>query len=227
MPSTKPQRWKVDPSLPSPAPDVRFGRLTVLHREAPTGREKGRWACECDCGQRRVVRGTSLRSGVTTSCGCLRDERLRVSRARQSQHLPFQGAASTPEYKSWMAMILRCENPRDPSYPRYGGRGIKVCASWSRSFAAFWSDMGPRPSLDMSLDRIDNEGNYEPGNCRWASKQEQQRNKRNNRWIEAFGQRLTMAEWTARLGVSRATIGYRIQHGWSVEDAVSVPRLRG
>lgn len=125
--------------------------------------------CSCECGAERYVRAHSLRSGVTKSCGCLHKEVKRV-----------HGLFGTDEYNVYNGMMQRCNNTKHPSYSRYGGRGIKVCDRWLESPLNFLSDMGERPD-GLSLDRIDNDGDYEPSNCRWATWEEQARNKSTNR----------------------------------------------
>ena len=119
-------------------------------------------------------------------------------------------------------MIRRCENPKAKNFPRYGGRGITVCERWRTSFEAFLSDMGSRPE-GKTLDRIDNEGNYEPSNCRWATASEQQRNMRSNQWVEFNGERMIVTDWARRLGISHGTLRHRLARGWSVELAFTTP----
>jgi hypothetical protein len=194
----------------------RFGRLIVVRWE-----RCGRWACECDCGALKVVFGSNLRKGRTLSCGCLRLENAR----RFDNKFRTHGMTKTPTYRSWRAMLQRCSRVNHRDWPRYGGRGIKVCERWLHSFEAFLEDMGPRPQ-DRTLDRIDVNGNYEPGNCRWASGQVQAANTRCADTIPAFGQTRHLAEWSEIYGVHRSTIRERICRGWPPEEAVSVPPLR-
>lgn len=191
----------------------KFGRLTVVERSGLSATGKATWVCACDCGRQHTAVGTELRSGHTSSCGCWRVERNRTSDLRH-------GMRGTATYKTWEAMKTRCGNPASKSYPGYGGRGIKVCERWT-IFENFLADMGERPN-GTTLDRWpDNNGNYEPGNCRWASKQEQQRNTTANVLVEFEGQTLTQAAWAERLGISQATLSYRLRRGWSVSDALT------
>jgi hypothetical protein len=168
----------------------RFGRLVALERDGFNKQNNVRWLCICDCANFVTVLCRSLRSGNTTSCGCLARERSREralrnglgtgpwNNPRSKTHGESNRGLNTPEYRSWASMLSRCRNPRDHSHwSTYGGRGITVCERWN-DYRAFLADMGRRPSLKHSIDRIDNNGNYEPSNCRWATPSQQQLNTR-------------------------------------------------
>jgi hypothetical protein len=129
-------------------------------------------------------------------------------------------------YAIWKQMRQRCHNPNHPYYASYGGRGIQVCERWRESFSAFVEDMGPRPSEAYSLDRIDNNGDYEPNNCRWATKQEQSKNRSGRRLLTARGETKMISEWAAELGVRIGLLDGRLRRGWSEEAAVLTPLLR-
>lgn len=134
------------------------------------------------------------------------------------------GDCGKPEYRSWESMKYRCLNPNCRAYKDYGGRGIGVYGPWIASFAQFLEDVGPRPTLDHCLERIDNNGDYSPGNVRWATPLEQGSNKRNNRVIEFAGETLTLAQWARRVGVHRQVIRWRLNAGWPIERILD-PRL--
>ena len=150
-----------------------FDRLTVLKRTTSDQRGEARWICRCECGNETIVLGSNLRSGKTRSCGCLRFE------LPQGASHPKHGAYKTREYSSWQHMRRRCLDQNNDKFHRYGGRGITICERWN-SFENFLADMGRRPP-GLTLDRINNDGNYEPGNCRWATSEEQASNHRMKR----------------------------------------------
>jgi hypothetical protein len=198
----------------------RYGRLTI-RGAAPCNNLGGRrWICVCDCGKERVVLQDSLRTGRTKSCGCLQREVVsRLVKERCITH----GQKGSPEYTAWVNMKNRCQNPNRPDYNRYGGRGIQVCAEWNDSFECFLECVGPRPSPVYSLDRIDNNGDYEPENVRWATPKQQHRNRCSNRLITAFGETKTVVEWAEIGGLRKSLIRDRLNRGWESERAISTP----
>lgn len=192
---------------------LRFGRLVVVRISPKRSSGNVYWHCVCDCGQTREVQRSALVSGASQSCGCLKNE---LSSRRQKTH----GMTQTPTYSSWVSMTGRCTNPNLREWPHYGGRGITVCSQW-RNFEGFLRDMGERP-LGTSLDRIDNERSYEPGNCRWATPKEQSRNKRTSRMLTYRGVTKTITDWAEEMGVDRATLNHRVMvAGWPLEVAFS------
>ena len=157
----------------------RYGRLVVISRASiSSSRRERRWHCKCDCGGETISSGCDLRRGLSTSCGCVTKERRIASVLK---HGDCVGGTETVEYRTWRQMRDRCVNPRNLNFPNYGGRGITVCERW-QVFENFLADMGRRP-VRKSIDRIDNDGNYEPSNCRWATPKEQAVNKRDG-WIK-------------------------------------------
>ena len=182
----------------------KFGYLTVIERDGSIY-NKPAWKCLCKCGNEKTIMGQSLRACRTKSCGCFDTE---VKRKRWTTH----GKRKTPTYNSWDAMIQRCTNKNFKQYRDYGGRGITVCNRWLK-FENFLEDMGERPE-EMTLDRYpDQNGNYEPSNCRWATRLEQQNNTRVNVNIETSQGRMSISEASRRYGIPKSTIRYRIKRG--------------
>lgn len=210
--------------------DRRFGMLTVLSRAVKTdsgGKRRAAWLCLCDCGTEKVVGHHELTrrdNKHATSCGEHRAEQI-VGRTRTHGEASLKSDLVTPEYRSWCAIKARCCDSSNPSWPRYGGRGIVVCEKWRDSYEAFLSDMGRRPSASHSIDRIDNNRGYEPINCRWATKIEQARNRRSSRILTIDGVSKTLAEWAEVSGVHHGTIQSRLGKSMSPKDAVFRPPM--
>lgn len=189
----------------------RFGRLVVQGELGRSNDGRKIWACLCDCGQTTMVSTRNLNLGRTISCGCARAE---------------HGKSKTQVYKVWASMRERCSNPKQKNYAAYGGRGIKVDPRWER-FEQFVADMGERPK-GHSLDRIDNDGDYSPENCRWTTQKEQVLNSSRPRWITVKGVTKHLSEWARDLKVPPATITNRINaYGWSEEEACTTPPQPG
>lgn len=183
----------------------RFGRLTAVRRlDDP----KSKWECVCDCGAKTQVLRCNLKAGRQKSCGCWRSE-------RSTRH----GMSATLLYKVWNSMLQRCHNPKNFASKDYGGRGITVCAAW-HDFAAFYADVGDRPK-GRTLERIDNDKGYEPGNVRWATMAEQHENTRSVNIYEHQGERMTLSAWGRHLGVSRELIRGRMRRGTPFGEVVS------
>lgn len=196
--------------------ELRVGKLQVVG--VPFVINQKAWAvCLCDCGTYKPLRLNDLRMNRTTSCGCTR--RL-VSAARGRERLTKHGMYSSPEHLAWRNMIARCTCKTHNSYADYGGRGVRVCSAWLASFEAFYSHIGPRPSSSHSLDRINVNGDYVPGNVRWATIETQANNKRNSRVIACNGLALTIPQWSRRLGINLSTLKSRLREGWAISEAL-------
>jgi len=191
-----------------------YGRLTVLGDGGYRGATKY-YACRCVCGADVSVRGWNLLHGKTQSCGCYHRE---VASRQQQTH----GLHATAAYKSWRSMLARCADPRHPHYAEYGGAGITVDPAWT-DVEAFVADMG-QPPTGHTLDRIDNTKGYSRDNCRWASRQQQANNRRNNYTITHNGQTKTAAEWARELGMSPNALKDRIARGIPIDEALSRPK---
>jgi len=155
--------------------DKQFGRWLVVARGDNSLQGKTQWLCQCVCGEFSLVLGTSLTRGFSQSCGCLSIEK---TSKRNATHGATKSNKDKSIYNIWCTMKARCSNPNSHKYKSYGGRGIRVCDRWRDSFENFLNDMGERPGKGYSIDRIDNDGNYEPGNCHWATAKEQRLNQR-------------------------------------------------
>jgi hypothetical protein len=198
-----------------------FGRLTVIAGAGRLGADRRRaWLCRCVCGAERTVLQKHLVSGHTSSCGCLKG-------LKRTRHGHRCRGVSSKTYDAWASMTQRCYDPKCDSYQLYGGRGIRVCDRW-RDFACFLEDMGERPE-GMSLDRFpDADGDYRPGNARWATAIQQANNKRNNVRITHGGRTLTIAEWSRETGIPFFCIYARLfKLGWHPSDAITKPSRKG
>lgn len=182
-----------------------YGNITVINFDSKRGKHRY-WFCRCRCGNEWVVSGEALR---------------RQKACRKCGMHKTHGMAASREYKCWMGMIQRCTNKNTPFFKWYGGRGISVCERWRSSFIDFFADMGESPTKKHSLGRIDNDGNYEPGNVEWQDMRTQSLNKRSNHYIEHKGERLTITQWATKLGLNYITIINRLQRGKTLEQAFS------
>lgn len=197
----------------------RYGRLLVesLAGVHPT-RRTARWNCLCDCGAHSIVSGVSLRVGHSSSCGCFHKDVIgAINRTHNKSHQKWR---TNPVYAVWHSMRQRCFNPNNPSYHNYGGRGISVCERWD-SYEVFELDMGPRPQ-NTSLDRIDNNDGYYPENCRWATRAEQNSNKRDSTSVQYRGKTYTLMQLSNLLEMQFNTLRYRVTAGWP-EDLWGAP----
>lgn len=197
----------------------RFGRLVVTAIAQPDARGRTSFVCRCDCGTDKVVASNALSTGTTRSCGCLGVE---SRRNRATTH----GMTETAEHRCWAKMKSRCLNRSDRGFGNYGGRGIRVCDRWVNSFEAFYADMGPRPTPDHSLERVDVNGHYEPGNTVWTTRRAQSRNRRNNRMVTVDGVTRTLTEWCELVGLAYDTVRRRLDDGMSPDVALSKPVVR-
>lgn len=196
----------------------RFGRLVAVCYAGHRGKRR-LWQCHCDCGATTAALAELLRGGYTKSCGCLQRE----ARGASSR---THGRTKSKEYGIWTAMIRRCANPNVKRYGDYGGRGIKVCHRWRESFVAFAAYMGPRPE-GATLERINNDGHYEPSNVVWATRREQANNTRRNRLITCGRTTRTLATWSRLTGIRSDTIKERLNRGWTPEEALTRPLVPG
>jgi hypothetical protein len=210
----------------APLEGQRFGRLLVLQR---AGSRKGQrlWCCTCDCGQTAVAKSNALLMGHKRSCGCLRGENSKGN-PRKMKHGAAAGGKPTPEYRAWHGMISRCHGKRSHTYARYGGRGIEVCERWRgvSGYQNFISDMGPRPFSGAQIDRIDNDGNYCPENCRWATPKRNSRNRSTNRQVTLAGETRPLSDWAEILNLHPQTLKGRLNSGWDEERILNTPSGR-
>lgn len=197
----------------------RYGMLVLAEKKMAVmaGYSRQAFVCRCDCGNTKIFSTRHLISGQMKSCGC---NKSKAARDRATKH----GLSETSLYKTWLSMRGRCHRPTEQSYKDYGGRGISVCDEWRNDFQAFAAYVGAKPTQLHSLDRIDNNGNYEPGNVRWATRIEQANNRRSSTAVEFNGQVKTLTEWSESTGIHPYTIHTRIRDlGWSIEKALTTP----
>jgi hypothetical protein len=196
----------------------RFTNLVAISFHSRNQLNRAMWLCKCDCGKEKVIPYSALKSGKRKSCGCSKGELISKSKIKHGHAI--SGKVSR-EFRIWQGMIQRCTNSNRDSYKDYGGRGITVCDRWLHSFENFYSDMGECPSNKHSLDRYpDNNGSYEPGNSRWATKQQQSANCRSNRWVQYNGENMIVADWARRFNTTDSTILERIKRGLPLEGKV-------
>lgn len=190
----------------------RFGKLVVLNFNSISKSKHSIWECKCDCGNKCLSYSTNLIRGVASSCGCIKKSVL-------GKNTTKHGLSKTRIFKIWAGVRKRCLNEKCQSYHNYGGRGIKICERWN-DFYNFYNDMINGYSDELTLDRIDPNGDYTPSNCRWVNHQAQANNRRNNVFICFNGETKTIAQWSNITGVRRNAISYRIKHGWDLKDAL-------
>jgi hypothetical protein len=178
-----------------------FSRLTVLSRAENSKGKHSRWLCQCECGNITIVQSGNLRNGHTRSCGCLLPDTVTTHGLSQDKDI-------MKEYHAWEHMRFRCLNETDPQYADYGGRGISICKRWD-DFSLFLEDMGKKPGKDLSIDRKDNNGDYEPSNCKWSTSTEQSQNSRNSRaWIIKGKRFNSLNDAAIYFNVAKNTIAY-------------------
>lgn len=193
-------------------PNMPFGRLTTVTKSGNDHNGNILWLCLCECGNKTLVTQSHLRSGHTSSCGCLHEERF-----CHETH----GMSYTKVYYVWKAMLDRCYRVRNKQYMGYGGRGIIVCRRWM-NFENFMLDIGDRPTEKHTLERRDNNGHYTPNNCYWATRVEQNRNKRNNRYITIDNVTLPLASWCEKFNIDQTVVSKRLRRGWSMYEALTL-----
>ncbi len=193
-----------------PLDGKRFGFLVVLCEKDK------KLLCRCDCGKEKLMNRSNLTQGNAKSCGCMKTK-------MQSQKVTTHGLSKSSEYGIWRGMLTRCYSKNHPSYKNHGSRGIIICDRWKR-FENFHFDMGNRPTDRHCIERVDNDGNYDPSNCVWATYKRQQNNRRSNVHLTYNGLTMTISEWTDWLGMSHGLIESRLHLGWSVEKTLTTPK---
>lgn len=198
----------------------KYGYLTVMGRAPQDTYYGSKWRCKCVCGKECVVLSSNLRSGRQTSCGCIKT-------LKAIQRNTTHGVSGNAIYTCWKDMIHRCENPRHASYPDYGGRGIKICEEWHEPKIFYDWSISHGWKKGLTLDRIDNDRDYEPSNCRWTTWEVQANNKRKNHSITYNGKTQTIAQWSIECDIPYDTLYSRIaKRGWNIERALTTPVKR-
>lgn len=190
-----------------------YGHWTTLSLD-PHKQSKTRWLCKCACGMVKPVVIYFLLEGTSKSCGC---------EGGKYRSKEWHGLSKTPGYKTWKGMLSRCLQPNDPGYARYGGRGITICSRWLESFKNFLDDMGPQPTPGYSLDRKDNSLGYYKENCHWTTWDVQNRNRRDNVFLEKDGERLILPDWAKKYNIALSTLQRRLRTGMTFDQALTTP----
>ena len=199
----------------------RFGRWTVIRDSGQRSNSRVLWECRCDCGTVKLMSSNHLLKGRSLSCGCLRNE---LSLKKHTSH----GLSKQKIYRIWAGMIARCYCQKQSNYQNYGGRGISVCDEWHSNFCSFyeWS-MKNGYKEDLTIERIDVNGDYCPDNCKWIPRSEQCNNTRQSHFITIDGKTLTIKQWSKKIGMSDKVIRCRLRYGWNERDAVMIPKMTG
>lgn len=203
----------------------KFGRLTAIKDAGRTKNMQVLWLCKCDCGGMTVTQGAHLTSGHTKSCGCLHKEKIRTNNEKHGVLKNLYGKLPRI-YRIWARMKQRCMDPKVKEYYRYGGRGISVCKEWLEFEPFYKWAMANGYRDDLTIDRINNDGNYEPGNCRWVTYQEQVINSTSSKLITYKGETKNIKNWAKTLGIPYTALMHRIRKGWSIERAFTQPIRR-
>jgi hypothetical protein len=197
----------------------KFGKLLVLSYSEKKTKDKKRMVwCQCDCGNKKEITAANLVSGMSKTCGC---ERVETARKTFTKH----GYRSHPMYHRWAAMMQRCYDENSHEFKNYGARGIKVCERWKESFWNYAEDLGLPPFPSASIDRVVNDGDYCPENCRWVSNKEQSTNRRTTKILEFNGKKMCIADWERKLGFCLGSLKKRFAVGLTVEQALSIPKI--
>lgn len=220
------QGWKIEDAIKTSTKRVelditqKYGKLKPIKVVGISKDNKKLWECKCDCGKITITRSTFIKSGRTKSCGCLEDENRKNMGKRTKTH----GMSKTQEYRTWCGIKRRCYDKNNETYCYYGARGITICDRWLEKFENFYQDMGNIPDKEYSLDRINVNGNYEKENCRWATREEQGNNRRNNRKLTCRGKTMTITQWGKLLCIGGSLIHKRLLRNWSIEEAIFTPK---